>query len=246
MKISVISCGWYGAPLARALLSSGHTVLGSTRSEKKKQELTKDGIHTYLLEYPNLPQEDLLSADVIVLNIPPFKELLSWLKSWSWNLKSKLIFISATSVYSGMGSMDENSETSGDLAQIENWVQAHFPHQVILRFGGLIGNNRHPGKILSGRKELKGPQHPVNLIHLDDCIGFTQSIIEKNISNEVFNVVSNEHSSRKDFYGEFCVRKGIAKPEFDEKDLSQGKLILNSKMSALYQLKFSRMIGKEL
>lgn len=246
MKISIISCGWYGLPLAESLVAQGHDVLGSTRSEEKKLTLQSLGINPHLLEYPALPSEELLSSDIIILNIPPFKEQLEWFKSWSWNLKSKVIFISSTSVYSGAGSLNESSETSGNLAEIENWIKNHFSSFVIFRFGGLIGGNRHPGKVLSGRKDLKGGHSPVNLIHLDDCVGFTKTIIDQNIQNEIFNVVSDEHSSRKDFYTEFCVRKNLEKPEFDEADLSQGKLILNSKMSALYQLKFSRMIGKEL
>ncbi len=236
MKISVISCGWYGTPLAQSLLQDGHEVFGTTRSEEKKKSLTEVGVNAHILETSHLPHEEVLNADIIILNLPPFKDLLQWLKSWNWNLKTKIIFISSTSVYS----------KHSDLLEIENWIQSHFSSRVILRFGGLIGHDRHPGKVLSGRKEIKGPLHPVNLIHRDDCIGFTKCIIEKNITNEIFDVVSDEHSLRSEFYTEYCLRKKIAKPEFDETDLSQGKLISNEKMSALYQLTFSRMIGREL
>lgn len=246
MKISIISCGWYGTPLAQSLLKDGHEVLGATRSEEKKLELQNGGLVMSLLNFPDIPDQDLLDSSVIVLNIPPFKELLAWLEKWNWNQNSKIIFVSSTSVYKTTGEITETSPTEGDLAQIENWVQQSFSHWVILRFAGLIGDNRHPGKVLSGRKDLKGPQQPVNLIHRDDCIGFTKLVIEKNIDKEIYNVVSDEHHSRKEFYSEFCERKNLEKPSFDETDLSQGKLISNQKMSALYQLKFSRMIGKEL
>jgi nucleoside-diphosphate-sugar epimerase len=49
----------------------------------------------------------------------------------------------------------------------------------ILRFGGLIGEDRNPIRFLAGRENLENPDAPINLIHQTDCIGIILRIIEK-------------------------------------------------------------------
>ena len=43
-KISILGCGWLGFPLAKALLSKGLSVKGSTTSSEKLATLEKAGI----------------------------------------------------------------------------------------------------------------------------------------------------------------------------------------------------------
>lgn len=227
-KISVIGLGWFGAPLAKSLLQDGFEVLGTTRTEEKKSELEKENIKVELLDYPKYPSRKFLESNIIVLNIPPFTEELEWFESWSWNEKSWIIFISSTSVYS------KTSAAASNLKQQESWIQDHFRHWTILRFGGLIGPDRHPGKYLSGRKNLSGRLSPVNLIHLDDCIGVTKAIITRNMQNEIFNVVSSEHPSREKYYTDYCLKHGLPVPEFDQDDHSVGHSISNDKIKQFY------------
>jgi NAD dependent epimerase/dehydratase family enzyme len=70
----------------------------------------------------------------------------------------------------------------------------------VVRFGGLIGEDRHPVKFLSGRKNVEQPDSPVNLIHQNDCIGILLTLIEKEIYGEVFNAVAPSHPTRKTYY----------------------------------------------
>lgn len=227
-KISIIGLGWFGEPLAKSLLKDGFKVAGTTRTEDKKALLEKENIKVELLNYPNYPSRELLESDIIVLNIPPFAEELDWFESWGWNDKSWIIFISSTSVYS------KSTASASNLKQQESWIQDHFKHWTILRFGGLIGPDRHPGKHLSGRKNLTGRHSPVNLIHLDDCIGVTRTIIEKNVQNEIFNVVSSEHPTRENYYTDFCLKHGLQIPEFDQNDRSVAEVVSNEKLLKLY------------
>lgn len=227
-KISIIGLGWFGEPLAKSLIKQGFEILGTTRTEEKKSEFEKHNIKVELLDYPKYPPRDLLNSDIIVLNIPPFAEELEWFESWGWNEKSWIIFISSTSVYA------KTTTSASSLKQQESWIQEHFNHWTILRFGGLIGPDRHPGKHLSGRKNLAGRLSPVNLIHLDDCIGVTKTIIAKNIQNEIFNVVSSEHPTREKYYTDYCLKHGLPLPEFDLKDHTVTEVVSNEKLLSIY------------
>ena len=48
----------------------------------------------------------------------------------------------------------------------------------VIRFGGLIGYDRMPGKFLTGKKDLPNGDAPVNLIHRDDCVQIIYQIIK--------------------------------------------------------------------
>lgn len=251
MKISIVGLGYYGLPLAQALLLQNHHVLGTTTTEEKVPKLKQLGIETFLFKSKGHLPSSIKNSDILVLNIPPAEEHLDWFKSWNLSPEKMIIFISSTSVYSDQGHVSETSElvpttSSGKiLVAQEKWISETFKHPTILRFGGLLGGGRHPGKVLSGRKNIQGMNQTVNLIHLDDIVGFTLKIIEESKFGEIFNVVSDEHHTKKEFYGEFCQRMNLPQPEFME-DLSVGKKVSNSKMKQIYQLKFPTMLGKSL
>ena len=48
-KISILGCGWLGFPLAKALLSKGFSVKGSTTSIEKLAVLENVGIVPFLI-----------------------------------------------------------------------------------------------------------------------------------------------------------------------------------------------------
>ena len=203
MKISILGLGWFGEPMAYALMKDGHEVVGSTRSIEKQKALT---VKSFILNAPEAPHVDLLDTDVMILNIPPSDEQLAWFKSWPWHKKTWMIFISSTSVINKAHSV---------LIDEEKWVQEQFSHWTILRFGGLLGGERHPGKHLSGRKNLKDGDKMVNLLSRDFAIEFTQKVIREKIQNEILRVVNIENQTRRDFYTEYCRQKNLPLPEFD-------------------------------
>lgn len=242
-SVSILGLGHIGAPLAQVLSAAGYVVKGSTRSPEKAQSFNAAGIMATALSFPQLPESELLDSDLIVLNIPPFEEELDWFRRWNWRPDSWMIFLSSTSVYEDKPLVvTEDSEVKPSLLSAqEKWVQKTFPRYSILRLGGLLGGARHPGKHLSGRKDLKSPLHAVNLVHHDDVVGFIQTVMEKKLEREVFNVVSDEHRSRKDFYQQYAKDHNLALPEFDESDKSLGKIVSNQKMKGHYQLKHAKV-----
>jgi nucleoside-diphosphate-sugar epimerase len=235
MKISVIGLGWFGQRIGEELQSKGHVISGTTRTPEKKKILEDKGLNVDLLNNHDIPQH-IVESDIIILNIPPFEGQLDWFKTWKWNKNTWIIFISSTSVIPS-----PDSRSGEILFEEERWIKENFEKWTILRFGGLLGDDRHPGKYLSGRKNLSGRKWPVNLIHLEDCVGVTLAIIENKIMSQTIDAVADDHPTREEFYTEYCKKKGIPLPEFDLSDESVGKLVSNAEMRAFYQPKVQLM-----
>jgi nucleoside-diphosphate-sugar epimerase len=227
IKINILGLGWYGEPLATELLKKGYEVYGTTRTEEKRNLLLSKGIKASTLSFPE--KAEVKESQIVVLNIPPFEDELAWFKSWTWDPSAWIIFISSTSVY------PRPESRSGELLKAqEDWVESSFQNWTILRFGGLIGGSRHPGKYLSGRHNLANRNWPVNLIHLDDTVGATIAVIEKNIKHKIIHVVSGEHPTRETYYTDYCRKHGLPVPQFDQNDLSEGKIVPNDELKKFY------------
>ncbi|HXH76575.1 MAG TPA: hypothetical protein VNJ08_16505 [Bacteriovoracaceae bacterium] len=228
MKVSVVGLGWYGTPLAIELIKAGHQVMGTTRDPGKKAILEASGIEVQLLTAPSIPSPEMLATDILILNIPPFKGQLEWLKRWAFESETWVILISST---------------SGNCADCEDWIKQQFKSWTILRFAGLLGSHRHPGNHLSGKKDLSGRLWPVNLLHQQDAVGFTEAIINKGIKHESINVLSDEHHGREEFYTEFAQRVGIALPSFDQGDKSIRPALDNKRARDIYDFKWPILFG---
>ena len=76
------------------------------------------------------------------------------------------------------------------------------PHFIttILRFSGLVGPGRHPGRFFAGKKNIPNGKAPVNLIHLQDCIDLTLLILRKEAFGYTFNAAAPHHPQRQEFY----------------------------------------------
>ena len=215
--VSILGLGYFGKALGLALKEQGFHVLGSTRSEEKVLELNALGLKTHLLNYPHFDDRLIEEAEILVLNIPPFEGSLEWMKNFRLPKNLWVIFISSTS-------------QSKLLLEQETWVREHFSKWTILRFSGLYGGERHPGKHLSGKKNIPGQNWPVNLIHRDDCVEFIKIVIEKNLHHETYNLAANEHPTRKEFYTRYCQEQGIPLPEFNPEDQSWKTPVSNEEM----------------
>ena len=115
----------------------------------------------------------------------------------------------------------------------------HFK-TTVLRFGGLIGEDRHPIKFLAGRENLENPEAPINLIHQQDCIGIILRIIEKDCWNETFNAVAPSHPSREDYYSQKALDLNLALPIFNHTTPSIGKTISSDKIENVLNYSFTK------
>jgi len=220
-SISIIGAGWFGLPLAEYLVKTGMQVRASTTSNEKMDILKQKKIQPYLLKLNPIAEHfdpELFNSDLLLINIPPrntqtdnefhYKQLI-WIKNqFTKSRTQKVIFISSTAVYPNLNREVFEEDASPDtisrggvrlLACEELFKGLPNKSYLILRFGGLIGNERHPIKYLSG-KEIKGSSNLVNMVHLDDCVQVTARLIEEEIKNETLNVVSDHLNSKEAFY----------------------------------------------
>lgn len=241
MSISIVGCGWLGLPLAENALDMGFLVKGSTTSSAKLQILSTKGIDAYLLNLPGNIEADraLFQADYLVLNIPPGRKnpnvLLDYPASVARILRSvlevgqisKIVFVSSTSVYGdNIDFIDESTDTSPQSSSGEALVKAEqlIEHSGIkyniLRFGGLAGPGRHPGRFLAGRSLLPSGNQSINFLHLQDAIGAINCFLNHLNDDKVYNIVSPFHPTKKEFYTSMAKDLVLEPPKFDDKMLS--------------------------
>jgi nucleoside-diphosphate-sugar epimerase len=275
-QISILGCGWLGLPLAKSLLEKGFLVKGSTTSTEKLPLLKECGIepHIVSLSAGELPDETKISihhflsnSEILIIDIPPklrgastenfvgkIQNLIPLMETSS---VKNVVFVSSTSVYNDNVAIDNITEETQPHPDTESGKQLLETEQlllrnsnfksIILRFGGLIGEDRHPITFLTGRKNIENPNAPINLIHQIDCIGIIETIIEKGLRqaqsdksnfNEIFNAVAPFHPTRKEYYTQKAQELHLPLPEFDESKPSIEKLISSNKVETILNYKF--------
>lgn len=244
--VSILGCGWFGFPLAKVLLAGGYTVMGSTTTADKLLKLAENNINGHLIHLPlNGEDKAFFRSEILVLNIPPKKkpeEFITNIKSIIPALKQvkHVLFVSSTAVYGDCNSAINETEplrpetASGKaLAEVENMLKAQPDFTTtIVRFAGLVGPGRHPGKFLAGKKNIANGLAPINLIHLDDCVALVCNIISQKAFGHIFNACSPSHPTRKEFYTSAARALALAEPEFIE-EKARWKVIESNQSSTL-------------
>lgn len=265
-KVSILGIGWLGFPLAKKLIETGYSIKGSTTSKSKLDLLENYNIQPFQIELSETEIKGnvtglLENSEVLIIDIPPklrsnpsenFVEKIKLLIAEIEKSKIKyIVFISSTSVYADafpVVEIDENtipnpdSESGKQLLQTEDLLLSNSNFQTtILRFGGLIGEDRHPIKFLAGKKDIENPDAPINLIHQEDCIGIICEILNHvQHDNLILNAVSPYHPTRKEYYSQKANENDLPLPEFDESKKSLGKLINSKKVLEFLNYKFKK------
>ena len=208
----------------------------------------------------------LKDSDILIIDIPPnlrhgntesfiekMEQSIPFLEQSSIK---KIIFVSSTSVYSGYNlstdiasdnefkvteetvAIPENESGIQLLASEKTLLSNKKFETTIVRFGGLIGEDRNPTLFLAGRKNIDNAKAPINFIHQIDCIGIIERIIETNSWNQIFNGVAPFHPSRKEYYTKKALEMGLEIPEFDEQKPSFGKIVSCEKVQNILGYEF--------
>jgi nucleoside-diphosphate-sugar epimerase len=152
-----------------------------------------------------------------------------------------VLFVSSTSVYGQVkGPITENTLPKPDTESGKQLLEVEFLLEnnpnfktTILRFGGLVGEDRNPTKFMAGKTNLENPETPINFIHQEDCIGIILKIIATNSWNEIFNGVCPFHPTRENYYTQKATELDLPLPQFDHSKPSQEKLILSNKIETV-------------
>lgn len=260
-QISILGCGWLGLPLAEASIKNGFTVKGSTTSSSKLTQLEKLGILPYLMELQsNTIAGDITTflkgSEIVIIDIPPklrsnnsedfVSKIQTLIPFIEQSEVQKVLFVSSTSVYGEDNAvvtettpLNPDSEGGRQLVIVEQLLQSN-PHfqTTILRFGGLVGTDRNPIRMLSGKENLPNAKAPINFIHQTDCIGIIQKIIALDCWNETFNAVSPYHPTREEYYTKKALEWQLVAPTFDPTSLNTGKTIASDKLTTILKYTF--------
>jgi len=254
-KISVLGGGWLGYPLAQELAKLGASVNIATRSQQRKQSFDiksnpntqAKALSSFLVDIENLSSDvtEFLNAEVLVVNItnkniPAFAEFIHLIEKSSIK---HVMFISSTSVYPDNNSIILENQglelTDHPLSQIENlFKQATTFTTTVVRFSGLIGYERHPGRFFRNGKTIKNSQAKVNLIHRDDCLNIICQIINEDIWSEDFNVCSDTHPNKQKFYTHAAKSLGVEPAQCETNSTPAFKIIDNTKVKARLNYQF--------
>ncbi|QYJ81076.1 SDR family oxidoreductase [Shewanella aegiceratis] len=97
---------------------------------------------------------------------------------------------------------------------------------VVVRFAGLIGPKRHPGRFLAGRENVPGGNLAVNMVHLDDCIGAVTSLLKaEGPLSPAYNLCAPLHPTKAEFYQKAATQLGLTPPSFIEGHLAEDKRV---------------------
>lgn len=245
MVISILGCGWYGKALAVSLLQNGIAVKGSATSVEKLVSLAAEGITPYLVRFDADSDNfdpTFFECDILVIAIPPklrkgesaafLPKIQQIVQAILQYQVKKVIYISSTGVYGDhnrevneLSDPQPDTESGMKLLEAEKRFQKETAIKTtVIRFGGLIGPGRHPGRFFAGKKDVPNGLAPVNLIDLEDCVGITTAVIKKDAFGYLFNACSPDHPQKAQFYHEAALKGGFAVPEFVS-ELGSWKLV---------------------
>lgn len=201
----------------------------------------------------------LAESEILIIDIPPklravtsdsnkvfvqkIENLIPFIEK---STIQKVLFISSTSVYGDDNeliteetNLNPETESGKQLVLAEAILQKNQNFETtILRFGGLIGEDRHPVKFLAGKENLENPDAPINLIHLKDCIAIIEEIINQEKWNEVFNAVAPFHPTREDYYIKKAKEQNLVLPKFSSEKSNIKKVISSEKIENILNYQF--------
>lgn len=243
-KITIFGCGWLGFPLAMRLIKKGHTVLGTTTQGAKMVLLEREGIKAFKVD---LMKEDTLNSllfqsEILVLAFPP--KIRSTIGDWyvqavkriveaaKCSSVKRFIMLSSTSVYPDVCQVmteeyDLSSSISGNavLVEAEQAVSGSGIDSIVLRLGGLAGDDRWLARHFSGKTDLPNGSSPVNLLHKEDALHVIEMSIENAIPIGIYNICSPEHPTKEELYTKECREAGWALPHYKNEAKKGGKII---------------------
>lgn len=260
--VSILGCGWLGIALGKKL-SERFYVKGSTTQIENFNTLEKSGITPFCLNV--LPHEIKRNSasffketDVLFICLPPGKqEITDYPKKIKTIIKTskafnipKLIFTSSTRVFLDTDLIPTYTENdvpnaTGNRAKhiiaAENLILNE--KGFVVRFGGLLGTDRHPVHFLSGKTQVTKPNVPVNLIQQQDCVRLLTQLLSYTGKQQVFHGVANNHPTRKDFYTQAALQKKLNLPQFMKTETTaQGKIINASLTEKILDLSFINLM----
>lgn len=239
MKIGIVGYGWLAERIGEAFKVK-HSIMGTTRSKEKAEKLTKKGIKAIL--WGNELSE-LKTCDALLMSLPVSKqnfdrETVEYLLTFIRGYDKPIIVFSSTGIY------PQNTQTFTEkhtenlnpfILAYEDFFRFHFPQSVILRFGGLMGDERRFARFFENRPLTK-PFERVNHVHYKDIIKIIQLIFDKQEKSIVYNIVAPNHPTKQEVLAKQTDKEFPLTEEIDLKSriISSDKFIKNYHYTFLF------------
>ena len=181
-SVGIVGCGWVGKPLAIELADTFKVECFS------RDTTTDDSI--------------FWQSDTIIIAINTKDNYLQTLQKIATltPTTSNIILMSSISVYREFDCEVDESAIITNIArqrEAEELMCSLRDKLVILRLGGLMGDDRISGKWKSVSTFADGE---VNYIHRDDVINITKEILEQKIESGIYNLVAPLHPLRSEVH----------------------------------------------
>lgn len=242
MKLFVLGSGYVGIPLLAQLRDKQHVLYASTTREEKADVLKT--LVDYVVISKGSDKErlkeviDLCDGMIILVapkNADNYEETyLLTAKTIVEVLKDRdrpfyLLYTSSTSVYESLRKewvyeedrLQPQSFNAKILVETEKLYLGcsnKYVTSCILRLGGIYGPNRdlkHRAKRYSGKDMQGSGQEPTNHIHLVDIISGIEYCLSQHLKG-VYNLVNEDHPTRRELYTTLCTKMGLQAPRWIE------------------------------
>ena len=233
----IIGKGWLGSRLEKQL--EKQFLIETTKR-------ISDAKNCFSIDFDAYKSNKILTNyDFIIVTIPfgrrnnltdlhnRFNHLIDFLG----NYNNQLILLSSTAIY------PENNETISENSietiylnnpyySIENQLKEKYNQLIILRLGGLMGDDRFLSKYL----DLNSPNlsQIVNHIHYKDVCQVIEKMIRRNKNSSTYNVVAPEHPTKEEVLEYQLNKKIISATNREGKIISSQKIQDELKYEFLY------------
>lgn len=222
-KIVISGCGYIGGRVARSWRDRGAEVVCLVRSPEKAEELVEEGFAAHALSLDTaegIVLPDMAGAVVYYFVPPPgggFSDTRA--RNFIAALErsappAKIIYASATSVYSetGGGVVTEESPADPASAMGKRRLDAELAFReygsrsgtavIVLRISGIYGPGRLPlMQISQGQPLLREEESgPSNRIHARDLADICLAAAERGEGGDIFNVSDGHPSSMTSYF----------------------------------------------
>ena len=210
MKIGIIGCGWLGTRVAQKLKTENE-IFVTTRSDENTSALKSLGFETFQIDFEkgfDLKIAELFqNLDVIIISLPVSKKRYSEsvsqnAKEFLGDFKGQIMFFSSVGVYpheDGIYTEENTKNLIENILAAEDFYKNAFPQINILRFGGLMGDERRFSNYFKN-KAIPKPNDVVNHIHYEDIAEIVNVMMTNKISGKLYNAVAPLHPRKQQVF----------------------------------------------
>lgn len=238
MRIGILGCGYVGKAIALEWKNQGHHIAATTRSKENIPQLDNFVDEVYLLNGNSL-SSFVEKQEVLVIAIAPdlgadyastylqIAEQVALAAKSAPSLR-QIIYTSSTSVYGDRNGewvdeetviihQDQNRKILHQTEHILLSCQSENLNVCILRLGEIYG----PGREIEARLRRMESQpfagtgeSYTNLIHLEDIVNAIDFVFIHHLRG-IYNLCSDFHIPRRQFYEHICEHEQIAPIQWD-------------------------------